>query len=232
MSTHHTNPLLSLFSDLFVLGTTLKTASNPGDVSTLQSRILAMLGEIDQRADAGGITKDVVMDAKFAVAAFIDEMVMTSRWPEKGQWGSRLLQYELFQTQVGGVEFFDHLDGIRRRLPLNAPLLEVYYVCLLLGFRGKFALIGHEKLAGLVADLRRDLDLTYGEPPPLSPNAKRPDEARQKRQESVLPLVLSGACCGLVLLIYIVLSFMIGSSAADVAEKFGQIAQQASEDSP
>jgi type VI secretion system protein ImpK len=228
----HANRLSALFSDFFVLGPALKSASNFGDPHTLQSHVLGMFAEADQRADASGVPKEVVCEAKFALAAFLDEMVMTSRWPEKHQWTSQLFQYELFQTQVAGVEFFDHLDGVRRRLPLNAPLLEVYYLCLLLGFQGKYALAGREKLATLLGEMRHDLEIIYGEPPALSPNAKRLDEVRQKQQESMLPLVLTGTCCGLVLLIYIVLSFLVGSNASEVAEKFDHLAQQMSEGAP
>jgi type VI secretion system protein ImpK len=191
-----------------------------------------MFAEGDQRAAGSGVSKDVLLEAKFALAAFLDEMVMTSRWPEKHQWASQLLQYEIFQTQVAGVEFFDHLDGVRRRLPLNAHLLEIYYLCLLLGFQGKYALAGREKLAALLGEVRHDLEITYGDTPALSPNAERPDEVRKKQQESMLPLVLTGACCGVVLLIYIVLSFMVGSNATDVAAKFDHLAQQVSEGAP
>jgi len=227
------NRIVELFSDFFLLGNALKaSASDNGNPRAVRAHLLTMFGAVDQRGESIGIPRDVIAQAKFALAAFLDEMVMTSRWREKHQWMSQLLQYELFQTQAAGVEFFDHLDAVRRQLPLNGHLLEIYYLCLVLGFQGKYAIAGREKLSILMGELRRDLEVKQGEPPPLSPHAKQLDEVRQKRQESIVPLVLSGACCALALLVYVLLGFMVSSNADDVANKFDRVAHEVTEGGP
>jgi type VI secretion system protein ImpK len=223
------NPCMTLFSDFFVLGVSLRGLNNCGDPVALRSQLLTMFAEADRRADTFGVATEVMQQAKYALAAFLDEMIMSSRWSEKQQWASRLLQYELFQTQAAGVEFFDHLDAIRRRLPLNIDLLEVYYVCLLLGFQGRYKLGGREKLVALMADVRRDLQVKQGEFLPFSPHGKRPDDIRQKRQESMLPVAISVGCAGVALLIYIVLAIMQSVDANDVANKLSARAKQAAE---
>ena len=233
MPSSEPNRIVELFSDFFLLGTALKAGtSDNGDARVVRAHLLTMFGAVDQRGEAVGISRDVIAQAKFALAAFLDEMVMTSRWREKRQWTSQLLQYELFQTQSAGVEFFDRLDAVRRQLPLNAHLLETYYLCLVLGFQGRYAIAGREKLSILIGELRRDLEVKQGEVPPLSPHAKQVDEVRQKRQESIVPLVLSGACCVLALLVYVLLGFMVGSNADEVAHKFDRVAHEVIEGGP
>ena len=176
--------------------------------------------------------KEVLRQAKYAVAAFLDEMVMNSRWPEKHRWASQMLQYELFGTQVAGVEFFDYLDTVRRKLPLNTDLLEVYYRCLALGFQGQYRLAGREKLKALIEDIKQDLQAKQGEIPLFSPNGKRPDEVRHLLKSPVFPLVASGIGLGVALLIYFVLAFIVSSDAHDVAAKLVPLTAQVTEVNP
>lgn len=48
---------------------------------------------------------------------------------------------------------------------LNTDLLELYYLCLALGFEGKYKLQGREQLRALIQDLGRDLQTRRGEVP-------------------------------------------------------------------
>src|SRR5438093_8521298 len=166
------NGLTTLFENCFVLGTALKGMSNCGDHARLRSHLIEMFLDADRKGETFGLPKEVLRQAKYAVAAFLDEMVMNSRWPEKHRWASQMLQYELFGTQVAGVEFFDYLDTVRRKLPLNTDLLEVYYRCLALGFQGQYRLAGREKLKALIEDIKQDLQAKQGEITLFSPNGK------------------------------------------------------------
>src|SRR6478672_10404327 len=97
--------LLDLFSELFLLAPAFKGAAlNNADPQLFRSNLLTMFGTVEQQCEANGLPSEVVAQAKFALAVFIDEMIMTSKWRDKNQWAAQLLQYELFKTQAGGVE--------------------------------------------------------------------------------------------------------------------------------
>lgn len=77
-------------------------------------------------------------DALFAVAAFLDELIMNSDWSHKPRWSGELLQRHFFNTTRAGVEFFQRLDRLNPYNPVERDVREVYFYCLALGFAGQY----------------------------------------------------------------------------------------------
>lgn len=73
--------------------------------------------------------------ALFAVVAWLDEAVLCSQWDQAERWRKGLLQTLHFNTTRAGVEFFTRLDALPTA---SRSAREVYYTCLLLGFRGQY----------------------------------------------------------------------------------------------
>lgn len=87
---------------------------------------------------AGGFTREQYDLAKFAVVAFIDEVILLSDWEQRHRWAHELLQKTHFSTSNAGEEFFEKLDGLSSFDPGERDVREVYVYCLALGFVGKF----------------------------------------------------------------------------------------------
>ena len=87
---------------------------------------------------AGGFTREQYDLAKFAVVAFIDEIILLSDWEHRHQWAHELLQKSHFGTSNAGEVFFDKLDNLSSFDPGERDVREVYVYCLALGFVGKF----------------------------------------------------------------------------------------------
>ena len=87
---------------------------------------------------AGGFTREQYDLAKFAVVAFIDEIILLSDWEHRHHWAHELLQKSHFATSNAGEKFFDKLDGLSSFDPGERDVREVYVYCLALGFVGKF----------------------------------------------------------------------------------------------
>lgn len=81
-----------------------------------------------------------VEDVKFALVAFLDETVLSPEhnFPLRQEWESTPLQLVYFEEHLAGVKFFERLDGLMRDVEANADVVEVYYLCLVLGFKGKY----------------------------------------------------------------------------------------------
>lgn len=71
--------------------------------------------------------------AKFAVCAWVDEMISISEWNEKMKWASVELQRQFFQTTNAGEEFYSRLCQLKN---IQTDVLEVYATCLNLDFKG------------------------------------------------------------------------------------------------
>lgn len=81
--------------------------------------------------------------ARFAVFAWIDEVILSSNWQEKSKWQGEQLQRIHYQTTDGGEIFFDKLNQLQ---PQQTQVREVYYLCLSLGFTGRYCNPGDEIL--------------------------------------------------------------------------------------
>jgi type VI secretion system protein ImpK len=140
--------------------------------------------------------------ARYALAVLADEIALDSDWAGRATWESALIEQKYFGTTVGGVRFFDILDEIPDHEP---ELAEVFFLCLALGFRGKYAEGAPElesfkrkllaKLPGRVAD-----DETR-----LTPAAYHVVEGSAKGSP-VVNLVRVAIACGVLVLVYVVMS--------------------------
>src|ERR1039458_888370 len=91
------------------------------------------------QALAAGYTADDTRQATFAAVAFLDESVLNSQNPIFVEWLRKPLQTELFGTHTAGEEFFVALQQLLGRGDSAdlADLIEIHYLCLLLGFGGR-----------------------------------------------------------------------------------------------
>lgn len=121
----------------------------------LRPKIAALLQEFEERALRYRYRESLIQVAKFALASFIDETVLTNNFPLKEEWEKYPIQLEHFGEQLAGNKFYDKLDAMLRQIDVTADAVEVYYVCMLLGFKGRYAVYEHEKL---LATMQRTAD--------------------------------------------------------------------------
>ncbi len=88
----------------------------------------------------GGYSEEQYNLAKYGILAFIDEAVLSSTWEHKVLWKNELLQKEHFKTVNAGYAFFDNMNNLNPVNPAEKDIREVYYYCLVLGFKGKYYL--------------------------------------------------------------------------------------------
>jgi len=80
---------------------------------------------------------DVIDAAKFAIIAYIDELLLCSSWPHRSQWQKEPLQRTYFNTTNAGSDFYNRLNDLNKFGP-DRELREVYALCLGLGFKGQY----------------------------------------------------------------------------------------------
>ena len=213
------SPVVTAYRDVLLFGSVVRSASDCGDLETFRERALSLILEADLAAERAGVAKDDIAAARFAAAAYVDEMVLNSNWQAKEDWSSHPLQYELFGTHEAGVEFFRRLEAMRKGRASNQDLLELYYLCLALGFEGQYTLAGREKRQTLIREIARELGNGRGGVPELSPHGRRPDELTHAAKRNRLPWVVCGASLALVLVCFVVLTLRLGSLTENVVDE-------------
>ena len=205
------NPILECCASLFALTIKLKDPERGINVSDkFRTMILVAFDEFERKAYENKISLTIVKESKFALSAYIDETVLTSLWPGRMQWMSNPLQMKYFGEHLGGEVFYNKLKEFRQSGERYVNLIELYYVCLQLGFEGVYRIKGFEKLMALQVDIKSQIDdykVKYDKR--LSPSgAPKNNIVSQIRKEVPYWVVLS-VSVALILFTFIVYSSLI-----------------------
>jgi type VI secretion system protein ImpK len=192
--------LASLLQEALTAVVRLRAERQPvTDGAAFRAQMVQLLARAEGEATQLGYTAQDARLAIFAVVAFLDESALNTRIPALADWARRPLQDELFGGHMGGEWFFQHVDQLLGRPDSTevAELLEVYQLCLLLGFRGKYG-------AGDVAPLQQTMTRIaerLGRMRPalkdLAPRWQPPADAVSTRDPWVKPLAI-GALVALI----------------------------------
>jgi type VI secretion system protein ImpK len=104
---------------------------------------------------------------------------MNCHQPVFADWSRLPLQEELFGGHVAGESFFDNVQRVLTRTDFTqaADLLEVFYLCLLLGYKGRYAVSGGGDLRVVLETVREKIRQIRGGSGALSPHWMLPPEA-------------------------------------------------------
>lgn len=101
----------------------------------------AVRDRIDQRiqdGDAAFGEQEGWQLAKYALSCWIDEAFKTAPWSGSQWWINNPLEFHYFRTADAAVQFFVRSKEAAQMTSRDA--LEVFYVCVALGFRGLYQL--------------------------------------------------------------------------------------------
>ena len=76
--------------------------------------------------------------ARYAMCAWIDDVLTNKPWDGQRWWQENKLEFHFFRTNVAGTEFFERAK-LAQQLP-QRDAIEVYYIAVVLGFRGLYAM--------------------------------------------------------------------------------------------
>jgi type VI secretion system protein ImpK len=188
-----------------------------------------LLANADRQAKTAGYEPELVRLAIYAFVAFLDESVLNSQQPMFADWPRQPLQEEVFGDHVAGETFFRHLTDLMGRQDAEdvADVLEVHQLCLLLGFRGKYA-SNPAAVEGVLSGVRDKIRRIRGGPPPLSPAWALPEgESISVHGDPWLPRLAIGA--GVVLLLtlafYLLFRQGLGSAVVELGTLVSQLAR-------
>ena len=147
------------------------------DSQAFRTHIQAALRSAEKDGVGKGYTPEDVRLTTTAVVAFLDESVLNSTNPVFSDWSRMPLQQELFGHNVAGESFFENLERLQNRSDSLdvADILELYCLCLLLGFKGRYALSGPEAVRPVTESIMERIRRIRGPLLGLSPSWSVPD---------------------------------------------------------
>jgi type VI secretion system protein ImpK len=199
----HRENLALTFQEMFTVIVRIRSNRQAvTDAESFRANMRAALKKAGSDAAAQGYSPEYIKFASFAVVAFLDESVLNSGNPIFADWPRMPLGQELFGSHLAGEIFFQGLERFLTSKDSSelADLLEVYYLCLLLGYRGRYGVGGREAtrpVADAVGEKVRRIRGNSGAlspaalPPPGAPAPRRDRWARRLGLASVICLIVA-----------------------------------------
>jgi type VI secretion system protein ImpK len=170
--------LSDLMHDGMYLLFLLRNEYQPMDMEDFAARVDAFFNQFEKHARKMGASLEDIADAKYAFCALLDEAILNSACTIRSEWELKPLQLRYFGDHLAGENFFKRLEDLRHQGAHRVQALEVYHLCLLLGFQGKYVFEGTEKLNYLISRVGEEVQHHKGARNEFAPHWRAPDEIR------------------------------------------------------
>lgn len=204
-----------LCTDLFLIVIRMREAEDLGDPASLRKLILYFINLFEKNCAAMKISEEFTNYAKYALVALMDETVLSIPGECRDFWLSRPIQLDLFGDNVAGEEFYKKLDSLLAQPEKAKDVLEIYYLCLSLGFEGKYKLFNAEERVAIIDNVGRTLRrVKIRSSSNLSPHGKRTNfsEKAEQRFTKFIPLWLYGCFASAVVVILYIALFVLSET--------------------
>jgi len=214
------------FQDVFTVIVRLR--SNRQEVTNadaFRNKMKQALQRAEEEARTAGYSGQDVRQCLFVIVAFLDESVLQSRNSVFADWPRLPLQTELFGNMWAGEIVFQELQKTLGRPDSQqvCDVLEVYGLCLLLGFKGRYAASGAGDLQALTSAIQEKIRRVRGASGALSPRGLLPSDAVRVALSDPWVRKLTIAAVSAVVLtvvLFLVYRFVLSSGASGLAVFF------------
>ncbi|MDR0587928.1 MAG: type IVB secretion system protein IcmH/DotU [Burkholderiales bacterium] len=205
----HQRTLLDIFYDGFLMIFLLKNNHPPKNAEEFTQKIKDYFHQTEQEARSVGISDADFSEAKYAFCATIDEVILQSDFAIKDEWELRPLQLTLFGDQLAGNNFFKRLDGLRDEGASRLQAIEIFHMCLLLGFQGKYVFEGSEKRQYFILKLTDEITRMRGHRTGFAPHVNIPDRIIHSLKNDLPLWAIAAAFAFLGVLAYLGINFLL-----------------------
>jgi len=215
------NALIAAANPLLMTLPSLRAGGAPASVEALRSRLLELFGEFEAACRRAAIPEEHETLARFALCTVLDEAIQRTAWGHAAQWPQRSLSIKLFGTNHGGDAFFNALDRLMQAPSKYLQVLQLFYVCLALGFMGKY-LVRDASGRAEVAEIRERLYQQYiragaaEADTSLSPHWKGVAIGTRKFQGFTVLWIVGAAMVMFCLLLFSAYALKLGSLRDDI----------------
>ena len=216
--------LKDLVQDFISMALIVRRGRQVTSISAFEASVDAFFTTLERDARSANYSVDQVKDTQYALCAFLEESVLRSGDNElRRHFELSPLQFRYFGVHLAGQGFFEKIDALRADVKTNLDVLEVYHLCLALGFEGKFGISEKDQLRYLANTLGQDIARYRKSPKALSPDWALPDQVSQMLRHEV-PIWLYLALIALVCVgVYLTLDWLLGKDVAALSEHISQL---------
>ncbi|WP_372398799.1 type IVB secretion system protein IcmH/DotU [Azospirillum sp. HJ39] len=159
------NPLVTAAAPILAMVVRVRELGQHRDVESLRERVIAEMQRFEAATVRAGLAATQIRNAGYALCATVDDVVLATPWGSQSLWAHKSLVSTIQKETWGGERFFDLLDQMAEAPDRHLQELELFYLCLSLGFEGKYRVTqrGYSELAKLRDRLYRVIRKQRGE---------------------------------------------------------------------
>jgi type VI secretion system protein ImpK len=204
-------------ADLLTLASQFALGAVPPSAAELRQHLSQLFATMHARALASGIAHEDANDAVYALMALFDEILVQAPWSGRVEWQRSPLQYVHFHENIAGENFFRRTDVLLGQ-PHRAHVLLVYFLCLGLGFQGRYAVGGGAGLAPVYETIGAMVSHSLPPAEVLSPHGEPVDAVRSilRREAPIVRTAL--AFFLLALLAFVGLRLLLSAQVASAVQ--------------
>ena len=219
-------PLVQTAVPLLALAGRLRGQVANADIESLRRQAMQEIRTFEDRARRANVAAEDVLAARYALCTVLDEAVLNTPWGAQSDWSNQSLLVTFHREAAGGEKFFQILERVSGEPQRYRALLELLYVCLALGFEGKYRL--DDRGAARLTDVRESLyrrieGVQESVEPALSPRWKGVEDRRNAVLRFVPLWVVAVACAVLLLGAYIYFDAKLGTVAEPVNAELARV---------
>lgn len=133
------NSLVAASDPILTLVTTLQNAHYPEDRVKFLEHLAHEVRAFEHHAKMANYKEDTITAARYILCCLLDETIaLTSEWGKENGWLHNNLLSVFHNECYGGEDFFKIIDESLKNTTINLHLIELAYICLNLGFAGKY----------------------------------------------------------------------------------------------
>lgn len=133
------NPLAAASDPILTLVATLQNSIYPEDREKFLANLSHEVCAFEHHAKMANYPIDTITNARYLLCCLMDETIaLTSPWGKDNGWLHNNLLSIFHQENYGGENFFAIINQTLENPTINLHLIELAYICLNLGFTGKY----------------------------------------------------------------------------------------------
>lgn len=220
------NPLLRAANPLLALVLPLRHMASYTNLEELRIQLTQAMRNFETEAQRQGVDHNAIAAARYALCTFLDETISSTPWGGSSVWSSRSLLVAFHNETFGGEKFFLIMQKLAQDPKANLFVLELMYVCLSLGFEGRYRVLdnGRAQLESLRERLQQMISQQRGQiEADLSPRW-RGVVAQDNSGLRVVPLwVIAASVLMLILILQMTYKFILNGASDPVFSGLAKI---------
>ena len=223
---HSVNPVVNAAATLIAVFAKTRSTARHNDVGGLYQRLINEIKAFESRLRDLNLKQEQMLSARYLMCSVLDEAVLNTPWGSESAWAQRTLLSVFHGETSGGEKSFLILDRLKQAPAENLDLIELFYICLSLGFEGRYRLMSRgregidqirEELFSIIRRNRGDYERS------LSPSWAGLGNMRNPLTEYIPLWFVVALMLAILFFSYSGLRYWLYSSSAPVAQEISKL---------